>query len=52
MISGRKDASELFWNTEFFSFMEEMGIEALPKGQCFFRHFPTLPYGSRDFADR
>lgn len=36
----------------FLLVLEEKGIEALPKGQCFFRHFPTLPYGGRDFADR
>ena len=36
MISGRKDASELFWNTDFFFFYRGIGNRSTAERAVFF----------------
>ena len=58
MISGRKDASELFWNTEFFSLLwRKWESKHCRKGSVFFGIFQLclmavgiLPIDNEDTA--
>jgi len=42
MISGRKDASELFWNTDFFFFYRGIGNRSTAETAVFFSAFSNF----------